>query len=143
MHTNVDDSEILIDKYSIIRRDRIDSGGGAIVLYLKEHLIYNLRIALEMLNIETLFVELQFSNGNFLVGFVYRPPNNNLIHYSEWLNCMDILLEKCHNKNKRFILLGDFNIDLVSTVCQRNSWISTFQNTNLTQIIKEPTIVKH
>ena len=52
---------------------------------------------------------------------------------------MDILLEKCHNENKRFILLGDFNIDLVSTVCQRNSWINTFQNYNLTQIIKEPT----
>ena len=92
-----------------------------------------------MLNIETLFVELQFSNGNFLVGFVYRPPNNNLVHFSEWLHCMDILLEKCHNENKRFILLGDFNIDLVSTVCQRNSWINTFQNYNLTQIIKEPT----
>ena len=92
-----------------------------------------------MLNIETLFVELQFSNGNFLVGFVYRPPNYNLVHYSEWLHCMDILLEKCHNENKKFILLGDFNIDLASTVCQRNSWINTFQNYNLTQIIKEPT----
>ena len=108
-------------------------------MYLKEHLVYKRRIDLEMLNIETLFVELQFSNGNFLVGFVYRPPNNNLVHYSEWLHCMDILLEKCHNENKRFILLGDFNIDLVSTVCQRNSWINTFQNYNLTQIIKEPT----
>ena len=136
MHKNVNDSEILIDKYNIIRRDRIGSG---IVLYLKEHLVYKRRIDLEMLNIETLFVEHQFSNGNFLVGFVDRPPNNNLVHYSEWLNCMDILLEKCHNENKRFILLGDFNIDLVSTVCQRNSWISTFQNYNLTQIIKDPT----
>ena len=79
----MNDSEILIDKYNIIRRDRIGSGGGGIVLYLKEHLVYKRRIDLEMLNIETLFVELQFSNGNFLVGFVYRPPNNNLVHYSE------------------------------------------------------------
>ena len=74
-----------------------------------------------MLNIKTQFVRLQFSNGNFLVSFVYRPPNHNLVHYSEWLNCMDILLKKCHTENKRFILLGDFNIDLASTVCHRNS----------------------
>ena len=126
MHKNVNDSEILIDKHNIIRRDRIGSGGDGIVLYLKEHLVYKRRIDMEMLNIETLFVELQFSNDNFLVGFVYRPPNNNLVHYSEWLNCIEILLEKCHNENKRFILLGDINIDLVSTVRQRNSWINTF-----------------
>ena len=143
MNSTVDDSEICIDNYNIIRRERVGSGGGGIVLYLKDNLSYKRKTDLEIPNIETLFVELHFSNGNFLVGFVYRPPNSNLVHYSDWLKCMDITLEKCHNENKKFIMLGDFNIDLVPTVYQRNSWINTFQNYNLSQLIKEPTRITH
>ena len=56
---------------------------------------------------------------------------------------MDITLEKCHNENKKFIMLGNFNIDLVPTVYQRNTWINTFQNYNLSQLIKEPTRITH
>ena len=36
---------------------------------------------------------------------------------------MDITLEKCHNENKKFIMLGDFNIDLVRTVYQSKTLI--------------------
>ena len=109
------------------------------MLYLKDNLSYKRRTDLEIPNIETLFVELHFSNGNFLVGFVYRPPISNFVLYSDWLKCMDILLEKCRNENKKFILLGDFNIDLAPTIYQRNTRINTFQNYNLSQLIKEPT----
>ena len=139
LNSTVDDSEICIDNYNIIRRDRVGSGGGGIVVHLKDNLSYKRRTDLEIPNIETLFVELHFSNGNFLVGFVYRPPNSNLVHYSDWLKCMDILPKKCHNENKKFILLGDFNFYLAPTIYQRNTWINTFQNYNLSQLMKEPT----
>ena len=36
LNSTVDDSEICIDNYNIIRRDRVGSGGGGIVLYLKD-----------------------------------------------------------------------------------------------------------
>ena len=74
LNSTFDDSEICIDNFNIIRRNRVGSGGGGIVLYLKDNLSYKRRTDLEIPNIETLFVELHFSNGNFLVGFVYRPP---------------------------------------------------------------------
>ena len=64
------------------------------MLYLKDNLSSKRRTDLEIPNIETPVFELHFSNGNFLVGFVYRPPNSNLVHYSDWLKYMDILPDK-------------------------------------------------
>ena len=78
MNSTVDNLEISIDNYNIIRIDR----AGSVVLYLRDNLSYERRTDLEIPNIETLFVEHHFSNGNFLFGIVYRPPNSNLVHYS-------------------------------------------------------------
>ena len=56
LNSTVDDTEICIDNYNIIRRDRVGSSGGGIVLYLKDNLSYKRRTDLEIPNIETLFV---------------------------------------------------------------------------------------
>ena len=38
LNSNVDDSEMCMDNYNLVRRDRIGSGGGGIVLYLNDNL---------------------------------------------------------------------------------------------------------
>ena len=136
---NVNDSEILINNYNVVRKDRICSGGGGILIYVKQYLNYRRIPELELPIIEAIFIELQFSNGNILVGFIYRPPNNNLVNYSEWLIIMDNLLDKINNTYNKVILLGDFNIDLLPTAVQKTSWINTFQSYYLNQLIDEPT----
>ena len=89
--------------YNVVRKDRICSGGGGILIYVKQHLNYRWILGSEEPNIEDIFIELQFSNRNILVGFIYRPPNNNLVNYSEWLIIMDNLLDKVNNTyNKVF-----------------------------------------
>ena len=98
---NVNDSEIAINNYNVVRKDRICSGG--ILIYVKQHLNYRRIPELELPNIEAIFIELQFSNGNILVGLIYRPPNNNLVNYSEWLIIMDNLLDKINNTYNNFI----------------------------------------
>ena len=102
---NVNDSDIAINNYNVVRKDRICSGGGGILIYVKQHLNYRRIPELELPNIEAIFIELQFSNGNILVGFIYRPPNNNLVNYSEWLIIMDNLLNKINNTYKKKKLL--------------------------------------
>ena len=144
---NVNDSEIAINNYNVVRKDRICSGGGGILIYVKQHLNYGRIPELELPNIEAIFIEPQFRNGNILVGFIYRPPNYNLVNYhhmiyfnySEWLIVMDNLLHKINNTYNKVILLADFNIDLLPAAVQKTSWINTFQSYYLNQLIDEPT----
>ena len=100
---NVNDSEIAINNYNVVQKDRICRGGGGILIYVKQHLNYRRIPELELPNIEAIFIELQFSNGNNLVGLIYRPPNNNLVNYSEWLIIMDNLPDKINNTYNNFI----------------------------------------
>ena len=100
---NVNDSEIAINNYNVVRKDRICSGGGGILIYVKQHPNYRRIPELELPNIEAIFIELQFSNGNILVRFIYRPSNNNLVNYSEWLIIMDNLLDKINNTYNKVI----------------------------------------
>ena len=133
------DSEIAINNSNVVRKDRICSGGGGILIYVRQHPNYRRISELELPNIEAIFIELQFSNENILVGFIYRPPNNNFVNYSEWLIIMDNLLDKVNNTYNKVILLGDFNIDLLPTAVQKTSWINTSQSYYLNQLIDEPT----
>ena len=121
----------------MVRKDRVCSGG--ILIYVEQHLNYRRIPELELPSIEAIFIKLQFSNGNILVGFIYRPPNNNLVNYSEWPLIMDNLLDKVNNTCNKVILLGDFNIDLLPTAVEKTSWINTFQSYYLNQLIDEPT----
>ena len=55
---NVNDSEIAINNNNVVRKDRICSGGGGILIYVKQHLNYRKIPELELPNIEAIFIEL-------------------------------------------------------------------------------------
>ena len=65
------------------RRDNLKSGGGGIIVYVRNDIIAKRRTNLEINDIDCLWIEISPRKGKtFLVGSIYRIPNEN----SEWLN---------------------------------------------------------
>ena len=102
-----------LHNYNMLRADRQCGKGGGVALYIFDKLKTKSRPDLHIEGGEDLFVEVQNHNGkNFIVGVIYRPPNNNLDIFLEKL---EEVLIKVTRENKEVYLMGDFNIDLLST----------------------------
>ena len=134
---SVNDSEISINNYCIIRADRNRQGGG-VCLYIRENLTFNPRIDIKTDSIETLWVEiLQPKTKPILVGVAYRPPSQSDFY--------DIFEQTCHqidDSNKHeIIILGDFNTDMKGPLNSNlRRRLLEFQTTfDLDQLIVEPT----
>jgi len=79
----VSDSEINIQNYNIIRRDR-DRHGGGVCLFIHSELAFNTRSDLLHENLEAIWEEILLPKTKpILVGIVYRPPKQ--------LNFLEIL----------------------------------------------------
>ena len=134
---SVNDSEISINNYCLIRADRNRQGGG-VCLYIRENLTFNPRIDIKTDSIETLWVEiLQPKTKPILVGVAYRPPSQSDFY--------DIFEQTCHqidDSNKHeIIILGDFNTDMKGPLNSNlRRRLLEFQTTfDLDQLIVEPT----
>jgi hypothetical protein len=70
----VSDSEINIQNYNIIRRDR-DRHGGGVCLFIHSELAFNTRSDLLHENLEAIWAEILLPKTKpILIGIVYRPP---------------------------------------------------------------------
>ena len=88
---------------------------GQSPLYIKDTLKYICRKDLQIYKpaeLESTFIELLSSSGKTItVGCIYRHPSMLSSEFNSiYLND---LLKKLSHKNKKIILMGDFNIDLL------------------------------
>ena len=82
---------------------------------MKDTLKYICRKDLQIykpVKLESTFIELLSSSGkNIIMGCIFRHPS---MHSSEFNSIyLNDLLEKLSHENKKIILMGDFNIDLL------------------------------
>ena len=76
------------------------------------------------------------SNTSFLVGALYSHPNNNTKHFGEILeNSVNIL----NMERKTFYVLGDFNINALSSNTVDKRFINNMQSIGAHQMITLPT----
>ena len=87
---------------------------------------------------EAIWIQVQLCKTNFLVGCVYRAPNESL----EVFDYLDDLLRYATRKNLEVIILGDLNCDYLNDSLGQTKRLLEFLAANeLEQIIKEPTRV--
>ena len=135
----VNDSEISIPGYKLVRRDRNRNGGG-VVIYVQEHLSILVRNDLVPNNLEMICIEInQPFNRSFLVSTWYRPPNSS----TDVFDAYNIFLLNCDAENKELILLGDINCDVAKSPPEAHTIRFQSINTlyNMAQLIEEPTRV--
>ena len=74
---SVTDTEIKIDGYNTVRRDRVTHAGG-VCIYIRDKIGYNVRKDLQNNNLEDLRIELLFPKTKPLfVGTCYTAPKNS------------------------------------------------------------------
>ena len=104
LDNSIDDSEISIDGYCAIRRDRNRKGGG-VICYFTNKICCNTKNCISN-EVENIFDELLIPKTKpITVGIVYKPPDQTrfLEILSNILNLLNMLSEEWH-------ILGDLNI---------------------------------
>nr|CAI5853738.1 unnamed protein product [Callosobruchus analis] len=105
----IQDSEIHIDGYTVIRQDRSGRGGG-VAIYIKQNLKY-LVINLDVRNFEILAIRLNLNNRNIIFATIYRPPGYTNIR--NFLDEFDEIVSSFSMECDHLIITGDFNINMM------------------------------
>ena len=104
---SIEDHEIDISGYDILRKDRNRHGGG-VAIYVRSIIDYKIRYDLMIDNLETITVEIQKPKAKpFLINTWYRPPNSSL----EVFDSYEDIVKNMDIEDKEMVLVGDFNCD--------------------------------
>jgi hypothetical protein len=135
LNPTVLDSEITINGYNLVRKDRGSRGGG-VCIYTKDNLQTNPRTDITGSNIESVWTEIHLPKTKpILVGACYRPPKQ-----SDFLTVFEEEILSKLNPDYDTVILGDFNIcTLRESSALTKKYKNLLQTYNLKQIIKVPT----
>ena len=134
------DNELFIPGYHIVRLDRNRNGGG-VLFYVSTCLSFSVLPKCDDVELLTIMI----SNGlsKLCISLFYRPPSSpslildSLCAYIESLNI---------HQYSNFILLGDFNINYLFSLCNNPLLCklkSLYNVFSVQQIVPEPTHVHH
>ena len=135
----MDDKQLHIENYSIIRRDKTHDNHTGIAAYIHNSIYHNVkrRSDLDHKDIECLWVELiQEKSIPSLICFLYRNPEDKGKALSEWQTKFQEMIEKIPHKNYELQILGDLNIDLH---LKQPDWDAITTQLGLEQLIQETT----
>ena len=102
---SIGDSEIAVQGYSVIRKDRNRHGGGVLV-FIKDGIKFNSISCIKIADIEAVFLEIT-SRCRLVVGSLYRPPSAPSSYFDAILDC----IEEIRLNHDELILMGDLNFD--------------------------------
>ena len=103
LDSTASDSEITIEGYTAVRRDRARNGGG-VALYIRNTTDFQVRNNLSDNNIEFLCVEIKKPKSkHFLLSAWYRPPSSAV----ELFEKCEVLLDKIVSENMESTIIGN------------------------------------
>lgn len=118
-----------IPNYKLFSSGKSASAKGGLVTYVHQSLKSS-RIDVPHLDEiwEGLFVEIVDLHGKkFIIGNIYRPPRYSEQLWMSFINNFSECFKKLDRKNREFVVVGDFNIDLLKI--DNNKMSATFFNT--------------
>ena len=132
----INNSDIAITNYrQPFRNDRENDPHGGVAVYVKNNIPCMRRTELEILNVESVWIEIRLKYKRLLIGTFYRPPNSDQSVLSNIERSIDLAIDTGISD---IIILGDFNLNMLKPASSRP--ISNIcQQYNLQQIITEPT----
>ena len=106
----------ILDGYSLYFDLPNKSNIGGIGVFMRSNLSYTLRNDLNLITnddnykLENLWFDITKNGKQYLVGSIYRHPNQSI---SEFKDCLDKKLKLINRKSIPCIILGDINIDFL------------------------------
>lgn len=132
-------SLVNIRGYVFERNDRNNNKGGGTGLYIKQDIEYTRRNDLVDVNTEAIWIEIKQNNSkSFILGVVYRPPDNSKYLSKNFENSLLNTIIKVNAENKELIIIGDLNINYLNKDLHRQLK-DNIALQGMKQIIKEPT----
>nr|XP_047138938.1 uncharacterized protein LOC124814888 [Hydra vulgaris] len=122
-----DTSATIIPGYNLYRRDRMNSRGGGVCIYVND-LIDSFEVNNEPYNnknIEQIWCTIKMSNECILCGCIYRPGSDDLVNFQNVINS----IKESYNyfsKTKiytEFFICGDFNFPSLNSI-----WNSCYES---------------
>ena len=112
--SNLPTSNIHIPGYNIEQTPTESSAGGTLI-YISQKLSYKNRLDLQIYHpkhLESTFIEILLPDKyNFIIGTVYKHPPMKPYSYN---TSFSQLLQKIKRENKKTIITGDFNLNLLN-----------------------------
>lgn len=108
LREDIPDDWININGYRFVRRDRDSGPGGGVLIYFKVNLTAYLVARWNCTDLEATSLNVTLRSQSFLIGCIYRPPQDSL-----FFNHFRNVLENIWLRRKNIILLGDFNSDML------------------------------
>lgn len=109
---------IQFTNYSCASICRENKRGGGVSIYVHESVKYN--IVEEYTVISTHFESVMVKCQSLLVAALYRPPSGAMTNFLDFIYEM---LEYCEKSGARAIITGDFNIDMLSSSCNKQNFL--------------------
>ena len=139
--SSISDHEVCLPGFELVRRDRSVNGrieAEVFVYIFESNLNFIERYDLISETLENLTVEIKKPRSkSILVSTWYRPPDSPISHFSEFEKMIGLM----DAENLEYFLLGDLNIDCLSTnnSPNRDKITEIFDIYGLEQMINEPT----
>ena len=129
-----------IPSYTAFHKSKSTKGGG-VSIYVHKSLQGTVLpdISIQLPHIECLFLRVETSKVNFIVGMIYRPPNASV---SEFLLSLEQILESITaTQTHACYLMGDFNINLLDIEKNMQELVNLFYCNLFFPTITKPTRV--
>jgi len=118
---NVEFYQNILPNYNFYYELPVDSHIGGVGIYVKKSLCQNTISSYKLINtkhykVEDLWLEISVFNKKYIIGGIYRHPNQNITDFKFML---ETTLSKISQQKHPCIIAGDLNIDLVQCDTQK------------------------
>ena len=131
-------NEILLPNFVSVRLDRNRRGSG-VLLWIRDNVAFKV-LELGPHDLELIFISISLpKQKNMCLGVLYHPPSSSTALF-------DTLLDIIYNVNpftfSQFVLIGDFNTNMLVHSSNRNYVLSLCNYFNLSQMVRDSTYVR-
>ena len=139
------DNEINIDKFNIVRCDRLIRQGGGVCLYVNQSAQFSMCVSYSNQTCESLIVKIH--SPEIYVIIMYRPPDCELSEFEDVLNILISWIRSLSSPLPDIFLMGDFNFpshdwahnQLISSSNQVSILLNASDSLFLEQMVTVPT----
>lgn len=131
--------EIEITGYQLINCKSHSRHTGGVAIYIDNNHSFSL-IQRNVLPVNTwsLAIKINTYNCSIIICVVYHSPNSS---HADFLNYFEELMEDIVNHNAKVIIVGDFNIDLLTEYTYSNKIKNLISSIGFNQLVNVPTRV--
>ena len=149
LNEKISDNEINIDKFNIVRCDRLIRKGGGVCLYVNQRAQFSMCVSYSNQTCELLIVKIH--SPEIYVIIMYRPPDCELSEFEDVLNILISWIRSLSSPLPDIFLMGDFNFpshdwahnQLISSSNQVSLLLNASDSLFLEQMVTVPTRKKN